>query len=166
MKTTYISLLLFATIVTLTTACATVPLAQQELDIRAKKMTPPPNKALLCVYRNAIFVGSAVAMDIYIDGNSVGQRAEKTYLVVVLKPGKHKLSQYRDKSIRATNYHPLHVKAGNKYYISVSAAVLPKETLVLDGGEKTNFLAGYSLINESEEPLQIVSGKIKDRELA
>jgi len=165
MKTKYISLLLFAAIVALTTACATVPLAQQELDIKAKNMTPPPNKALLYVYRNAIFVGSAVAMDIYIDGNSVGQLAEKTYLVVVLEPGKHKLSQYRDESIRATNYHPLNVKAGNKYYVRVSAAVPPKETLVLGGLEKTDFLAGYSLIHESEEPLQIVSGKIKDRDV-
>ena len=124
-------------------------------------MTPPPDKALLYVYRPAIFIGNAVIMQIHIDGNLIGHLAEKTFLTALLEPGKHRL--YDNEGPPSIYDLRFNVSAGNKYYITVSAHSEPK---VVSGEKAAKILDDYKLIAESEEPIQITSQKIKDRNVA
>jgi hypothetical protein len=144
-------------------ACASVPVASPEMDMKAKNMTPPPGKALLYVYRGAVFVSSAVLFEIGVDGQAVGQLAEKTYLTVVVEPGRHRVdfgAAHVDINHRYHNPQNITFKADTTYYAEMK--VLPDSRIVMVGqdiGRKA--LAGYTLIHDSEEPMQVTSRKEK-----
>ena len=68
--------------------CASVAMVDPQRDAAAKTFVAPADKAGLYVYRNE-FIGSAVKMDVAIDGKDVGQTVAKTYLYKEVAPGKH-----------------------------------------------------------------------------
>lgn len=137
-------------------ACASVPLASPEIDMKMKHLTPPHGKALLYVYRNAIFAGSAVIFEIYVDEQPVGKLAESTYLAVLLEPGKHRInssaSHTPTNDLDFTNFFPINAVAGNTYYVKKSAM---SDLALVNQDKAQNDIADYKLIYESEEPTQL-----------
>jgi len=169
MKSPLIKLLLIIAVLTLMNACASVPVAPSEADVQLKNMTPPPGKALLYVYRDNLFAGSAVIFNIYIDGQRIdGSIAVNTFLVVELEPGEHHfcyVASHRDPatipSFLAENYLMIHVSAGKKYYAKVSAARLASETRMVDVAPEA-FLSSR-LIRRSGMPSAVIAVNDKDR---
>ncbi len=145
-KLMYITILLLM-LCALTTGCVSVPLASPEMDLKTKAMKPPTGKALLYVYRDAVFAGSAVLFEITIDDYPVGKLAEKTYLAVLLAPGKHRINSSRMVSINA--------EPGKTYYIKTSA--VPPSTFLVEEEKARRALADYQLIYESEDPIELTS---------
>ena len=68
--------------------CATVRLGDLNQDSATKEFKPPSEKAGVYVYRNQM-IGSAIRMEVFVDGFRVGETAQKTYLYFELPPGKH-----------------------------------------------------------------------------
>jgi hypothetical protein len=106
--TRYIFIILFFTTVLTLGACASVPNASPDLDLKVKHMTPPVDKALLYVY--------GAGDDLKIDGNFAGFIRYDQYLAWLLEPGRHgitsKIGTIRlDTSIEA--------KAGMTYYVTM-----------------------------------------------
>jgi hypothetical protein len=56
----------------------------------AKTFAPPTDKANIYVYRNETF-GAAVKLPVALDGRLVGDTASKTYFLLVVPAGEHKL---------------------------------------------------------------------------
>jgi hypothetical protein len=71
--------------------CASVPMADAKQDAAAKTFTAPAGKAGIYVYRNET-MGSAVKMDVAVDGKPLGQTAAKTFLYTEVAPGKHTIA--------------------------------------------------------------------------
>lgn len=94
-------------------ACASVPLATTEMDLKAKSMTSPPDKALLYVSRENSFVGSGENVKVYVNGDYIGELHTNNYLVLLLDPGKHDLEIA---GIGAGGNYSLDAKAGKSYY--------------------------------------------------
>lgn len=90
------------TFISLMTGCATVPMAPAEHDLTLKKFAvPSANMAGLYVYRNS-FVGQALKKNVYVDGEFLGESANKVYFYKELAPGQHQLStesEFSDNSI-------------------------------------------------------------------
>lgn len=131
----------------LMSGCVSVPLAAPEMDMKTKTMKPPAGKALLYVYRDAVFAGSALLFEITIDEYPVGKLAEKTYLAVLLEPGRHRINSSRMVSINA--------EPGKTYYIKTSA--VPPSTFLVEEEKARRALADYKLIYESEDPIELTS---------
>lgn len=163
MKKTLCVVLLLLTFISLLQGCASVPVASSEADVKVKNISPPSGKALLYVYRGAVFVSSGVLFEILVDRQAVGQLAEKTYLTVVVEPGRHSVDfAAAHVDIKARNMHPRNItfKADTTYYLELT--VFPETDLVIadqDGGRKA--LAGYKLIYDSEDPILVTSRKDK-----
>ena len=68
--------------------CTSVPMGSPAKDIVLKEFKAPTNKTGIYIYRNEAF-GSAIRMDILIDGLEVGSTAAKTYLYKEVEPGTH-----------------------------------------------------------------------------
>ncbi|MDI5830901.1 DUF2846 domain-containing protein [Shewanella xiamenensis] len=74
------------------TGCASVPMASQEEDAKLKTFQKPAdNKSGIYVYRNS-FAGQALKKNIYINGNLIGESANKVYFYKEVDPGEQKLS--------------------------------------------------------------------------
>lgn len=71
--------------------CASVPMGDPKMDAAAKTFTVAPDKAAVYVYRNES-MGAAVAMDVAIDGTSIGQTGANTFLFKEVTPGKHTIT--------------------------------------------------------------------------
>ena len=151
-------ILLLVILSMLLSACASVPVASPEMDMKMKSMAPPPGKALLYVYRNAVFAGSSVLFKIIVDGNTAGTLAERTYLAVLLEPGKHRVHDGNPQNLL-----PLNIEAGKTSYVKVSAVSNPSSVRE-DNDRKA--MADYKLIDESEEPIQITSASAKPTNVA
>jgi hypothetical protein len=83
--------ILFLVLMSLTlVGCASVKMADTAQDTQAKKFTAKPDVAGLYVYRNES-MGSAIKMDVEVDGKALGQTAAKTYLYTEVAPGKHRI---------------------------------------------------------------------------
>jgi hypothetical protein len=73
-------------------ACASVPMAPAQFDISAKAFTPPPpDRAHVYVYRNES-MGAGVKMDLMLDGQQAGTTVAKTFALLPVRPGQHKLT--------------------------------------------------------------------------
>ncbi len=145
---------LILVLITAVSGCVTVPVAAPDIDARTRIMTPPPDKALLYVYRTAVFVGSAVLTEIFIDGSAAGSLAEKTYLAVLLEPGKHRVHS------RNPQYAlPILFEAGKTYYVKATTG-FPRPVLI-DAGEAKKDMAEYGLIDESDDLLRVVRASQK-----
>ena len=107
-----LSVMLAGIMLMMVSACASVPLAPPEMDMKAKKMTAPKNKALVYLYRHESF-GAAMKMTVNVDGKYMGQTASKTYFMWLLKPGKHSVDSVTENRSSIN----LNARAGNTYYI-------------------------------------------------
>jgi hypothetical protein len=93
-------------------ACASVPMASDASDLRAKKFQPVPGAALLYVYRNETF-GYSVKMDVVLNDRLAGQTAAKTYLLVTLPPGLYRVESVAE----ATSTLEVAVEPGRIYFV-------------------------------------------------
>lgn len=91
--------------------CATVPLTSDELDAAAKTFATTPDKATIYVYRHE-FYGAGVEMKVEVDGEHVGTTVAKTYLLLMVEPGRHKLSSVAENTVTVD----IDVRAGQNYY--------------------------------------------------
>lgn len=73
------------------TGCASVPKGSAQLDGALKSFMPKPGVAGIYVYRKD-GIGGMTKMDVAVDGKSIGQLTDKTYLYVEVAPGKHVVS--------------------------------------------------------------------------
>lgn len=61
------------------TGCASVPMADTQTSEQIKRFNPPSTgKSGVYVYRDS-FVGKALKKDIYVDGNCLGESADKVF---------------------------------------------------------------------------------------
>jgi hypothetical protein len=93
-------------------ACASVPLAPPEMDMKAKNMAAPKDKALVYLYRNES-MGGAVKLTVNVDGRYAGQTAAKTYFMWLLPPGKHEFTSIAEDTTKVN----LDARAGETYYL-------------------------------------------------
>ncbi|HAK59738.1 MAG TPA: hypothetical protein DCO77_05060 [Nitrospiraceae bacterium] len=105
-------LVLAGAMLVITSACASVPMASLEMDMKAKNMSAPQDKALVYLYRNETF-GSAIKMTVNLDGKFAGQTARKTYFMWLLPPGNHEFVSVTENTSRLN----VDAKAGQTYYI-------------------------------------------------
>jgi hypothetical protein len=98
--------------IALLTGCASVPEASSELDQAAKSFAAPKDKAGVYIYRNETY-GAAVRLDVYLDGNHLGETASKTYFYTEVQPGIHTVmgKAENESSVR------FQAVAGRLYYI-------------------------------------------------
>jgi len=68
--------------------CASVPMGDPKQDAAAKTFQVPADKAGIYVYRNES-IGTAVKMDVIIDGQNIGETAARTFFYKEVAPGKH-----------------------------------------------------------------------------
>lgn len=92
--------------------CASVNMGTPQADAAAKQFVAPTDKAGLYIYRNES-MGSAVKMDVDVDGKPIGQTVAKTFLYKEVPAGKHTIVS------KAENDSTLEVdaKPGTLYYI-------------------------------------------------
>lgn len=104
---------LAAALAAVVSACASVPMATPELDLAAKEFrAPAPGQANVYVYRNEA-IGAAVRQDLLLDGVPVGQTAAKTFFLLPVSPGPHKLTSKSEN----TSELPLTAEAGRSYFV-------------------------------------------------
>ena len=97
------------------TGCASVPKASNEQSTQAKLFpAPSEGNAGLYVYRDS-FVGKALKKDIFVDGNCLGESADKVFFYTQV-PGnaKHTIATESEFS---PNQLALDMKAGVNYFI-------------------------------------------------
>lgn len=97
--------------VTMLAGCASVPMSSPADDAAAKQFAPVDGKSVIYVYRNETF-GSAVKMDVALDGKPMGETASKTYFRFVVDPGHHSVD-----SQKGTAKLDLDTEAGKVYYV-------------------------------------------------
>jgi C-terminal peptidase prc len=99
-------------------ACASVPVARNDLDQRAKLSPPSSGVASVFVYRPHAFAGSAVTVEVTVDEVRVGWLAPGTFTRLTLRPGEHKLV------VRAAGRaeETIVVEGGLSYFIKVGPA--------------------------------------------
>ncbi len=68
--------------------CASVPMGDPAMDAQLKQFQVSPDKSAIYIYRNET-MGTAVKMDVAIDGQPIGQTVANTYLYKEVTPGKH-----------------------------------------------------------------------------
>ncbi len=105
-------IILACTLVVNLCGCATVPLAPEEMDMKAKNMAPPPDKGVVYLYRDETF-GAGVKIGVKLDGRAMGKTAAKTYFMWILDPGMHEVVSEAENTSRLTFY----AKPGETSYI-------------------------------------------------
>ncbi|EJL85581.1 Protein of unknown function (DUF2846) [Herbaspirillum sp. CF444] len=77
-----------AIVVSSLVGCASVPMGDPQKDAALKTFKAPEGNSGVYIYRNES-LGTAIRMDVAIDGEAIGQTAAKTYFYKELPPGKH-----------------------------------------------------------------------------
>lgn len=99
------------------TGCASVPMDTPAADAALKTFAAPPaDQAGLYVYRDS-FVGKGLKKTIKIDGEVIGETADRTYFYRLISPGNHVIateSEFSDNSIN------LQAIAGRNHYVRQS----------------------------------------------
>ncbi len=111
-RRTGLMLILAGALLMMVSACASVPMAPPEMDMKAKNMTAPKDKALVYLYRNES-MGAAMKLTVNVDGKYAGKTAAKTYFMWLLPPGKHDFTSVAENTTNVS----LDAKAGETYYI-------------------------------------------------
>ena len=93
--------------------CATVPLSAPTDDAAAKEFEASGSEAKIYVFRDEGFIGSARTLPVLIDGRTIGATAPKTYLVVSVPPGNHKLASTEGRFFSLD----LEAQAGRMYFV-------------------------------------------------
>jgi len=98
----------------LVSGCASVPMAPASEDAALKTFAPPEEgKAGVYIYRNS-FVGKALKKDLHLDGEFLGESANKTYFYRQVEPGEHTIST---ESEFGDNAFTFVAQAGLNYFI-------------------------------------------------
>jgi len=137
--------------------------------MRIKNMPPPPDKALLYVYRDNLFMGSAVMYHIYIDEQRIGgSLAVNNFLVIALEPGEHRFSYVAShlapsalSAYLSDDYLPVQVDAGRKYYIKISAQSGPSRSRIVNVLPEA--FQNAKLIDKSRQPALLQTVQTHDR---
>lgn len=94
--------------------CATVPMASPAEDAALKSFeAPPADKAGVYIYRNSV-VGQALKKNVYLDGEYLGESANKVYFYRQVEPGQHTVSTESEFSDNALTFH---AKGGMNHFI-------------------------------------------------
>ena len=95
-------------------ACASVPQGDAQQDGINKTFMPKPGVAGIYIYRND-GIGGFTKTDVSVDGKSIGQIANKTYLYAEVAPGRHVVSgRTKEVSIGGVEINAL---PGKLYYV-------------------------------------------------
>ena len=97
-------------------ACATVPMTSPSLDMEAKKFIPETGKASIYVNRSSL-LGTAVTIQVILDGRIVGALPPKTYLLMNVTPGPHTIMVRKDESLEYTK---INAVQGKNYFFEAS----------------------------------------------
>lgn len=108
------NLFLSLTAIAILAGCASVPKAPEAADSAAKSFQVAPDKANLYVFRKPAVAGSAVAVQVSVDGRMLGSTGAGTYFLVRLDPGTHVVSSFTPESAPALT---LTVEAGRNYFV-------------------------------------------------
>ena len=114
-KHTLWSACIFVALVLMISGCvATVAMMPETLDVEAKRFSPPPDKANIYVVRPSYVAGSAVLIQVYLDGKILGSVAEGTYLLFEVDPGANKIEVITKENQDAVT---LNTEAGENYFV-------------------------------------------------
>ena len=103
---------LLAILVLLASGCATVTMAPQEDDTRAKTFAVKSGKANIYFYRDETF-GAAIKMPVSVNGRIAGETASKTYFLWEVDPGIYDISSHTEN----TSTLKLIVEPGKNYFV-------------------------------------------------
>lgn len=102
-------------VVTLLSACASVPMAPLEKSYELKQFkAPAQDQSGIYVYRPNTIVGAALKKNIYIDNQLIGESAKGTFFYKAVAPGKHTVSTESEFS---ENHLPLTTEGGQNYFV-------------------------------------------------
>ncbi|TIH10490.1 DUF2846 domain-containing protein [Pseudomonas leptonychotis] len=97
--------------------CASVPMDTPSADAALKSFpAPPADQAGLYIYRDS-FAGQGLKKTVKIDGEVIGETANRTYFYRHISPGNHVLATESEFSDNAIN---LLAVAGQNYYVRQS----------------------------------------------
>jgi hypothetical protein len=121
-------------------------MASKDEDMQLKEFSAPPeNKAGLYIYRNT-FAGQALKKNVYLDGEFIGETANKVYFYKVLSPGSHTLSTESEFSDNSLTFE---AAAGKNYYaeqyIKMGVFVGGANLRMIDEGEAQKAILECSL---------------------
>lgn len=107
-----------AAAISLLSGCASVPMSDKgQLDVAKSFPVPEEGKAGVYVYRNS-FVGQALKKDLRIDGECLGETANKVFFYTLVPGGQeHVISTESEFS---PNDVKLYTEAGRNYFIQQS----------------------------------------------
>ena len=129
--------------------CASVPMASDEVDQRAKEFSPPAEgMAGLYIYRNSYF-GAALRKSVYVDDELIGRTAPMTYFYKEVEAGERKVST---QSEFGNNELIINTEAGQHYFIQQYIKLG-----VLVGG------ANIKLMSEEEGKKGVMECKLVDQ---
>ena len=94
------------------TGCSAVKEATQDLDARAKQLTPPAGKSIVYVVRPSS-LGSAVGFEVFIDSKYIGTTGGSRFIYAIVSPGKHIIKS----SAENDSYLSLNAAADSMYYV-------------------------------------------------
>ena len=84
-------------LLSLMAGCASVPPASNQAKMQATSFTPPPQMAGIYLFRPSAMMGAAVLWPICLDGSTVGEVADKSYLYTHAAPGNHNVQFFGDR---------------------------------------------------------------------
>src|SRR5262249_40029419 len=97
--------------VTMLAGCASVPMSSPADDAAAKQFAPVDGKSVIYVYRSET-LGTAVKMDVSLDGKPMGQTVSHSFFRFVVHAGHHTVD-----SQNGTSKLDLDTEAGKVYYV-------------------------------------------------
>ena len=101
--------------------CATIPLAEPELDAASKQFSVPTGTANLYVVRNGGYMsGGMVLFRVLVDGKDEGSLADQTFLVVSVGPGRHLLAALSSESQESVS---IDAEEGHNYFVGIKARI-------------------------------------------
>ncbi len=104
---------LFAPLLLFLAGCASVPLAPPLDDSTAKHFQSSATQATIYIFRDEGFIGSARTFPVLLDGLPVGATAPKTFLMITVPPGRHRL---KSTELKTTSME-LETQVGGIYFV-------------------------------------------------
>lgn len=95
---------------------ATVPVMEDKFDAQAESFKPPRGKANIYVVREDTFVGSAVLLQVLLNGRVQGAVAPGTYLLFSVSPGSHSVAVITQENAESVT---IQARSGKNYFIDV-----------------------------------------------
>ena len=104
-------------IASLSGCAATTTMAPEAEDLAAKEFAPKEGEANIYVVRKGGFAGSAVALEVMLDGRTMGTLAPDTFLLIEVQPGPHIISCHTQENQEIGEVEAL---AGMNYFFELS----------------------------------------------